>query len=74
MAQDHGFSNANRAKSAMVVVVQVGAANAACFHFYAYLTGREGINLAFFNPQIFGFMDDNCSHASLFSYFVVAAS
>jgi hypothetical protein len=74
MTKDHGFPNANRAKSAMVVVVQIRAANAARFHFDAHLTGGEGAYLAFFNPQIFGFMDNNCSHASLFSYFVVAAS
>ncbi|SCY68443.1 hypothetical protein SAMN03159288_03654 [Rhizobium sp. NFACC06-2] len=59
MAEDHWLPHAHGAEAAMVVIMQVGAADAARFDGDLDLSRTGLLGLPFLNPQILRRVDDN---------------
>ena len=62
VAQGDGLLDAHSAKAAVLVVVQVGAANAAIGHIHTQLVLAQGGQLGVFDAQVFGRMANNGFH------------
>jgi hypothetical protein len=62
VAQHHGLLDADGAKATMLVVVQVGAADAAGTDAHAHLTRTHGGRRKAFDSQVVGGMYDQCFH------------
>ena len=62
MAQSHRLLDAHRAKTAMLVVMQVRAANAAKSHLHQQLLLSQTRRLNVLQPQIFGRMANQGTH------------
>jgi hypothetical protein len=62
MAQHHRLLDADGAEAAMLVVVQVRAADAAAAHAHAQLAGAELGGGNFFDAQVAGGVNDECFH------------
>jgi hypothetical protein len=66
VAQSDGLFDAHSAKAAMLVVMQVGSANAAKGHIHAQLVLAQSGQFGVFNAQVFGRVTDNGFHGSFF--------
>ena len=62
VAQDHRFAQAHRAKAAVVIVMQVRAADAAPGQPETKLAGAEWLVRAVFEAQVVGGMNDDRAH------------
>jgi hypothetical protein len=62
MAEDHRLAHAHGAEAAMVVIMQVGAADAARLDAHGDLAGAERLDGALLDPQIFRRVDHDRAH------------
>ena len=63
MAEDHRLPHAHRAEAAVIVIMQVGAADATRFDSNLDLPRAGLLGLPFLDPQILGRVDDNRFHS-----------
>ena len=65
MAEDHRLAHADRAEAAVVVVVQIGAADAAGLDGDLDLSRPGSLRLALLDAQVLGGMNDNGFHGAI---------
>ena len=65
VAEDHRLAHADRAEAAVVVVVQIGAADAAGLDGDLDLSGPGSLRLALLDAQVLGGMNDNGFHGAI---------
>ena len=64
MAKDHRFFEANCAKASVIVIVEIGTANAPCLHSDQYLSRSRRGHLGVFDTKVFRSMCDDGFHKS----------
>ena len=71
VAKCHRLLNADRSETAMVIIMQIRPANAACLNPDTHLVWGQFRFVDLFNTQVFGCVDDDPSHSRISSRYLI---